>query len=121
MTDNTGSIRFDRRKYPRIGRTFIVSYREISSAGLKFDVSQTKNISEGGLLFTTNRKFPKGVILELKIRLPQFSDFVTLNVQVVDSGDVGGGLIADTRVKFISVKEDVKKAIKEIIDYGSKQ
>ncbi|MCX5693045.1 MAG: hypothetical protein NTX47_05115, partial [Candidatus Omnitrophica bacterium] len=53
MDDKQGfqpdDIKFERRKFKRIDRSYIVSYAHLEGEELKFDVSQTKNLSEGGL------------------------------------------------------------------------
>jgi len=49
----------DKRKHPRIGANFVVSYR-IKQHHENYDLSQTKNVSQGGifLLFPTGSKLP---------------------------------------------------------------
>lgn len=118
MGDETGKsdVRFERRRFPRIDAKYVISYKELFDVNVKFDLSQTKNIGEGGILFTSDKIYQKGAILELKIRFPDFSDFVTLKGKVVDSKSIGKGIMTDTRVSFIDTEEKVKEAIKKIVE-----
>jgi len=121
MADNRDGVKrdfiFERRRLVRIEAHFIGYYKEIFEDKLKSDVSQTKNISEGGLLFTTDRQFEKGTMLEVKLRLPDMTDFCVVNVQVMDSRPLAKNLVFDTRVSFINLNEEVKSAIRKIVDF----
>ena len=46
----------ERRKHPRVSGRFIVSYRILEEYN-NADISQTRNMSLGGMLLTTNRVF----------------------------------------------------------------
>ena len=59
----------ERRQSQRIHGRFIVSYRILEDASA-LDITQTKNISLGGMLLTTNRAFSRGTKLGIEIRLP---------------------------------------------------
>ncbi|MEK6733136.1 MAG: PilZ domain-containing protein [Candidatus Omnitrophota bacterium] len=112
------SIKLERRKFKRISKNYVISYTPVKSEKLKFDISQTRNLSEGGLLFTADRMFQKGVVLKLKLRLPQFSDYVVLKVQVIDSIELAENLMYETRVKFMEVDQKVKEVIRKRVDYA---
>lgn len=114
---NKQEPRFERRRYQRIAANFVVSYIEVPGPS-KADISQTKNISEGGVLFTADRKFQKGAILNLKLRLPDAFDIISLNVEVMDSKEIGKGFLYDTRAKFVNLKDEIRTAIKRVVEYG---
>ena len=111
-------IKFEKRKFKRISRNYIVSYAPIKGEDLKFDISQTKNLSEGGLLFISDRKFEKNIVLKIKLRLPEFSDYVIIKAQVIDSIQLAKGLMHETRVKFVDVEQKVREAIRRLADHG---
>ncbi|MBU1062532.1 MAG: PilZ domain-containing protein [Candidatus Omnitrophica bacterium] len=110
---------FERRRFVRIPGSFVVFYRDITNEVSKADVTQTKNISLGGLLFSTDRQFEAGRILELKIKLPTSPDYIVVNVRVVDSKQIVKNLLSDTRVKFISLKEEDRDAIRKLVEHYS--
>jgi len=110
--------KFERRKFKRISGNYIISYVPIKGEDLKFDVSQTRNLSEGGLLFISDRTFEKDIVLKIKLRLPEFSDYVIIKAQVIDSIQLAKGLIHETRVKFVDVEQKVREAIRRRADHG---
>lgn len=114
------SAGWDRRKYPRINWRFIVSYRVLEEAD-NVDISQTKNLSQGGMLLTTNRPFPQGMRLALEIRLPFDPKPVTLIGKVVESREICKDLIYDTRLEFMVFDEANKKIIEQTIQHFLKK
>jgi PilZ domain len=109
--------RFERRRFKRISRTYIVSYVPMEGEELKFDISQTKNISEEGVLFISDRKFEKDIVLKMKLRLPEFSDFIIVQAQVIDSVQRVKDFMYETRARFINTEKKVKEAIRKLVDY----
>ena len=47
----------------------MVSYR-VKAEVDNYDISQTRNLSLGGMMLTTNREFSLGTVLAIDIRLP---------------------------------------------------
>jgi c-di-GMP-binding flagellar brake protein YcgR len=110
----------ERRKHPRISARFIVSYRVLEESD-SIDVSQTKNLSMGGMLLTTNRKFDPGTNLALEIRLPFDPNPIMLIAKVVDSREITKNLIYDTRLSFLAVDERHRKVISQTVEYYLKK
>lgn len=90
----------ERRKFARLSANFVISYRVAKNRG-DFDLSLTKNISQGGILLTTNRVFDIGTTLAMTIRLPFIKQKIEVLGVVVDSKVVVRDLIYETRVKFV--------------------
>jgi c-di-GMP-binding flagellar brake protein YcgR len=110
----------ERRKHPRATGRFIVSYRVLEDID-SVDISQTKNISLGGMLLTTNRQFKPGTRLALEIRLPFDANPIILIAKVLESHEITKNLIYDTRIEFINVDERHKKIISETVGYYLKK
>jgi len=110
----------EKRKEPRISGRFIVSYR-ILEEGDNIDVSQTKNLSLGGMLITTNRQFSAGTRLVLEIRLPFDPNPILLVGKVVASQEITKDLIYDTRLEFISIDDAHKNIVFKTVDYYLKK
>lgn len=105
---------FERRRFVRVNGTFVVSYNQIEPEP-KADISQTKNISEGGILFTADKFFKTGSVLQIKIRLPDASDYSTIKVQVVDSVQLVKDFMYDTRAKFLDIRPEERALIRKIV------
>jgi c-di-GMP-binding flagellar brake protein YcgR len=85
------------------------------------DITQTKNISLGGMLLTTNRQFENGTNLALEIRLPFDPNPIMIIAKVLESREITKNLIYDTRLMFLSVDEKHRKAISETVNYYLKR
>lgn len=110
----------ERRRHPRISGRFVVSYRIIDEVN-NVDISQTKNLSLGGMLLTTNRQFATGTNLALEIRLPSDPNPIMLIGKVVESREVTKNLIYDTRLEFLVIDERHRKLISRTVDYYLKK
>ncbi len=110
----------EKRKYPRANGRFIVSYRVIPKNS-NADISQTKNLSLGGMLLTTNCQFPVGTNLALEIRLPFDPDPIMIIAKVLESKEISKGIIYDTRLIFLAVDEKHRNVIVETVGYYLKK
>jgi hypothetical protein len=110
----------ERRKHPRVIGRFIVSYRVLEDVS-KVDTSQTKNVSLGGMLLTTNRQFKPETKLALEIRLPFDPNPIMLVARVIESREVTKDLIYDTRLEFLDVDKKHRDIINQTVDYYLKK
>lgn len=110
----------ERRKLPRVSTKFMVSYRILEEAE-KVDLTQTKNISVGGMLLTTNKFFSPGTKLVLEIRLPIDPIPIMLIGKVIESGEVTRNLIYDTRIEFLAVDENHRRLLGQTVEYFGKK
>ncbi|MFH0827229.1 MAG: PilZ domain-containing protein [Candidatus Omnitrophota bacterium] len=110
----------DRRQHERIAGRFIVAYRVIDEIN-NIDISQTKNISLGGMLLTTNRQFKSGTNLSLEIRLPFDPDPIRIIAKVLESKEITKNLIYDTRLQFLRIDEKHRKVLSETVGYYLKK
>ncbi|MFA5090398.1 MAG: PilZ domain-containing protein [Candidatus Omnitrophota bacterium] len=110
----------DKRKHPRISARFIVSYRLLDEVD-NMDITQTKNLSLGGMLLTTNRKFHAGTNLALEIRLPFDPNPIMIIAKVLESREISRDLIYDTRLQFLAVDEKHLNIIRDTVSYYLKK
>lgn len=110
----------ERRSHPRAKGRFVVSYKVFEETD-NVDISQTKDISLGGMFITTNRKFQPGTKLALEMRLPTDPDPIRIIGRVVESREVTSNLIYDTRIQFLGVDEKHKNSIKQTVQYLMKK
>ena len=106
----------ERRKHPRASGRFIVSYRMLDEIN-NMDMTQTKNLSLGGMLLTTNKAFSPGTNLAIEIRLPFDPNPIMLIARVIESREIIKEIIYDTRLEFLAVDEKHKKVIGETVEY----
>ncbi|MCX5708205.1 MAG: PilZ domain-containing protein [Candidatus Omnitrophica bacterium] len=106
----------ERRKNPRARGRFIVSYRILNEAD-NIDITQTKNICQGGMLLTTNRRFEPGTSLAVEIRLPFERNPILIIGRVIASQEITKDLIYDTRLEFLAIDENHRTIINKTVDY----
>lgn len=106
----------EKRKYSRVSARFIVSYRIMDEAD-NMDITQTKNISLGGMLLTTNMQFSPGTNLAIAIRLPFDPNPIMLIAKVLESKEITKNLIYDTRLMFLDVDAKHRDVINETVSY----
>ena len=92
----------ERRKYPRLSANFVVSYK-IKKIPNDYDLSQTKNVGQGGVLLTTNRKFEAGTQLALMIKFPFVPQRIEVSATVVESKEIAKDLVYETRLAFSDI------------------
>ena len=110
----------EKRKDPRANGRFIVSYRILENTK-STDITQTKNLSLGGMLLTTNCQFPVGTNLALEIRLPFDPNPISIIGKVLESREITKDIIYDTRLNFLAIDEKHHKVINETIGYYLKK
>jgi hypothetical protein len=110
----------ERRRHPRIAGRFIVSYRVVEDSE-HVGTSQTKNLSLGGMLLTTNKQFNPGTQIALEVRLPFDPDPIMLLARVIESREVTNGLIYDTRLEFLSIDERHRSVLSQTVTYYLKR
>jgi hypothetical protein len=112
-------VMVERRRHPRISGRFMVSYRILDESNSDF--TQSKDISVGGMLLTTNRQFAKGVCLAVEIRLPFERNPIMLVGRVVDSKEITLDLIYDTRLEFLAIDEQHRQILDKTVGYYIKK
>jgi hypothetical protein len=109
----------ERRRHPRITGRFMVSYRILDEGNLDF--TQSKNLSLGGMLLTTNREFARGICLAVEIRLPFERNPIMLVGKVVESVEITCDLIYDTRLEFLAIDEHHREILHKTVGHYIKK
>ncbi|MFH1771273.1 MAG: PilZ domain-containing protein [Candidatus Omnitrophota bacterium] len=105
----------ERRRHSRLIASFVVSYR-IKEIPNNSDLTQTKNVGQGGLLLTTNKKFDKGTLLAVTIRFPFAPQKIELTGRVIESKEVARDLIYETRMCFLDSDEDFFRQLGKFVE-----
>ena len=104
----------ERRRHPRLNHSLVVSYRLLKEAEVA-DISQSANLSRGGMLLTTNKSFPKGTLLKLFMKLPLVRKKISLVAKVVACQEITPGLIYKTRLSFYNTPQEIEKMFEEAL------
>lgn len=106
----------EKRRHPRVAGKFVVSYRVKADVD-NYDITQTRNLSLGGMLLTTNRDFPSGTVLAIDVRLPFFIDAISFTGMVLESKEVVKDLIYDTHIQFLNIDSKSEGIVKDTVGY----
>lgn len=121
----------EKRAFPRVKKELTVQYsvKELPQAeGMqpvhKFssDISRTKELSEEGMLFTACDSFPLQTILTIKLQVPVEAEEKAFELEacVVGCEHLKGKTIYGIRVKFINLKPEQQKALRNFVQLLSK-
>ena len=106
----------DKRKWSRADVRFIVTYgRKVEDAITDQDISQTKNISEGGMALTTRKPFSPHTSLALKINVPIAGHPVETIGTVIESKEITRNFIYLTRISFSGMDYQMRQAIQQTV------
>ncbi len=92
----------DRRRHPRRDASLLVRYCRTDTAG-SYDITQTRNVSQGGMLLTTARALAPGARLTMTARLclQGLPRLVKVRAEAVASRELVRGFVYETRVRFL--------------------
>ncbi|MCP4649862.1 MAG: PilZ domain-containing protein [PVC group bacterium] len=115
----------ERRKFLRINANFVVSYHEHPGKVNNTDMTLTRNISLGGICFTSDKDFELGAILKIILRLPKVTKQIEFLGAVVSTKQENGkNSIFDIGVKFVEAEEEdlyiLQNILKECASSGNK-
>ena len=111
----------ERRLYKRIKKHFILSYFELSNPSVRYDASQLKNISLGGMCFITAQPFNTGIRLGIELKTPFMAELTHLEGVVMGSNEKLKNIIYETRLKFENLTPQAEFVISKLIQYFEKE
>ncbi len=107
---------YERRNFVRINANFVVSYYVYPGHIDRTDMTLTRNVSLGGICFTTDKHFPPGTILHITLRLPKVKRLVEVLGEVMYvKQEKNKKLLFDIGIKFVQANEDDLYLIEKII------
>lgn len=110
----------ERRQYKRIKKHFILSYFELVNPTVRYDASQLKNISIGGMCFVTGKSFASGTHLGIELKTPFMTELTHLEGVVLESHEKLKNIIYETRLRFENLTPQAQFVINKLIQYFEK-
>jgi len=107
----------EKRKTKRIKKTLTAQYFCESDPKASWDSTCIRNISEKGLLFTTNKQFTAGDILQLMFKIPLDPlNWVKTQGKVINSTVLSGDSFL-TSIEFTELNDNQKKLMQDYVDW----
>lgn len=105
----------ERRQFPRLAVNYVLSYR-LGEAKSYYDFTQTKNVSQGGLNFASDKVFDKGTQICLSMRWPFSPKRIEIKGEVIESQKLSAVYsLCETRIKFLDLSQEESLKIGEFI------
>ena len=111
----------ERRKYKRIEKHFILTYYDQNDPMVRFDASQLKNISLGGMCLITSKSFAPFTVLNIELKTPFQSELTHLEGIVIQSQEKISGIIYETHLEFQNITDSAKRILAKIIEHFDKE
>ncbi len=107
----------ERRRYLRITKHFILAYYDKEHPQRRFDASQLKNISMGGMCFLTAQYYKPESTLCIELKTPYLTGTVYLEGKVLGCVEKLPGIIYETRLTFQKLSTQAEFVLNKIVDY----
>ena len=115
--ENSKKSREERRRYERINKSFVLSYYDLANPERKFEITQLKNISLGGMCFVTTRSFDPPARLGIELKTPYIAGTTYLEGTVLQSHEKMQGTIYETRLEFKALDTEAKILLEKLMEY----
>lgn len=106
----------NRRKFQRINKQFILTYFHIQDPENQYEITQLKNISEGGMCFVASRPSELNTQIGIKLKTPYLSDTTYFEGTVLGSHEKISNLVYEIRTEFSPLNESAKFLINKLKD-----
>lgn len=110
----------ERRKFPRLNLNVEIEYQKVNPPpAAEVRLSESKNISVGGVCIVALDKLNIGDVLDLKLSLPEENISAKGKVAWIEEfsvGNVGSSVVAyDTGVEFTQISESDRAKINKFV------
>ncbi len=107
----------ERRRYERIKKSFILSYFDLAKPTEKFEITQLKNISLGGMCFVTTRSFEPPTKLAVELKTPYIAGTTYLEGVVLQSHEKMKDAIYETRLEFKNLDTEARIVLEKLMEF----
>ena len=107
----------ERRRYIRIKKSFLLSYSNKSEPNEKYEITQLKNISLGGMCFVTSQRFTVSTELNIELKTPYLAETTHLTGIVLESHEKMKNRIYETRLEFRNLDTEAKVLLQKLMEY----
>ena len=107
----------ERRQYERIKKSFLLSYFDPQHPDEKFEITQLKNISLGGMCFVTTCGFKPGTRLGIELKTPYIAGSVYLEGDVLQSHEKMKHTIYETRLQFQRLETEAIVTLEKLMEF----
>jgi hypothetical protein len=107
----------ERREHRRFNKSFILKYFIIDNPQLKYEITQLKNISRGGICFVSSAPIEGDVRLGIELKTPYLSNTTYLEGVVLESSVKVEGILYETRLQFDKLTAQSQLTLNQLIEF----
>ena len=107
----------ERRQYIRIKKSFLLTYYLKDEPHRKFEITQLKNISLGGMCFVATFNLIPSTRLCVELKTPYLAETTHLEGIVLQSHEKMKNKIYETRLQFCELDTEATVLLKKLMDY----
>ena len=107
----------DRRRHKRIKKNFILNYFDKNKPEEKFELTQLKDISRGGLRFVTTKSFAAGTLLGIELKTPYISETTYLEGEILECSEKIKDMLYEIRLKFTALNTQAEITLTQLMEY----
>ncbi len=111
----------ERRRYHRIQKNFILTYYDMANPDHRFEATQLKNISLGGMCLITSKGFPAHTVLAIELKTPFLLELTHLEGLVLESHEKVKDIIYETRLEFKNLSLDAEYLLNKLVEHFEKK
>jgi hypothetical protein len=107
----------ERREHRRFNKNFILKYFSMDNPKLKYEITQLKNISRGGICFVSSAPIEGNIRLGVELKTPYLSNTTYLEGVVLESSVKVEGILYETRLKFDKLTAASELILNQLIEF----
>ena len=107
----------ERRKYKRLDKHYVLTYFRNDKPDQKFELTQLRNISKGGLCFITTQAFEPKAELGIELKTPFLSETTYLEGEVLQSHEKANGMLFETRLQFKFLNPQAVLLLNKLVEF----
>ena len=107
----------ERRRHKRIKKNFILTYFDKNKPEEKFELTQLKDISCGGLRFVTTKRFTAGTLLGVELKTPYISETTYLEGEILECSEKIKDMLYEIRLKFTVLNTQAEITLTQLMEY----
>ncbi len=111
----------ERRKHPRVNKTFMLSYYDLENPDHKHEITQLKNISLGGMCFITTHFVEPETRIGIELKTPYLVSITHLEGKTLGSTEKIKNMVYETRLEFCNLSEQSELLLNKLIDIFIKE
>lgn len=107
----------EKRRHKRFRKHFLLRYFDLRTPENKMELTQLKNISEGGMCFVTAQPFEVNTRMGVELNTPFLSNATILQGVVRGCNEKAKNLIYETRLEFDELNTEAQVVLSKLIEY----